>query len=248
MRSLGTIRAAQVAGAATVAMLALAGCSAGQTAETSLLQTPISGLNTASPDGGLLVRNLQVVYKDPTGYPANGSAPLELSLYNQTQQEITVTISSQAQQTVTEGIVSAQQVGLTGPAPVPSSSIASNPPGGGDTSPSSPPSVGTSAEVSPPASAPSALPNDTAAAPPAAALQPAKLTIPALGSVSFLPGDKTSVIASGLTNKLAPGNSLALTFQSSTSATPFSVLAPVAIPLSPASRAPGIPDENSEPE
>jgi hypothetical protein len=248
MRSLGTIRAAQVAGAATVAMLALAGCSAGQTAETSLLQTPISGLNTASPDGGLLVRNLQVVYKDPTGYPANGSAPLELSLYNQTQQEITVTISSQAQQTVTEGIVSAQQVGLTGPAPVPSSSIASNPPGGGDTSPSSPPSVGTSAEVSPPASAPSALPTDTAAAPPAAALQPAKLTIPALGSVSFLPGDKTSVIASGLTNKLAPGNSLALTFQSSTSATPFSVLAPVAIPLSPASRAPGIPDENSEPE
>jgi hypothetical protein len=149
---------------------------------------------------------------------------------------------------VTQGIVSAQQVGLTGPAPTPSSSIASGPVGGGDTSPSSPPSAGTSGEVSPPASAPSALPTDTATPPPAASLSPAKLTIPALGSISFLPGDQSSIIASGLTNKLTPGTSLALTFQSSTSATPINVLAPVAIPLSPASRAPGIPDENSEPE
>ena len=104
MRSLGGVRssacrAAKVAGAATVAVLAVAGCSAGQTAETSLLQTPVSGLNTASPDGGLLIRDLQVLYKDPTGYPANGSAPLEVSLFNQTEQEITVTISSQPQHT-----------------------------------------------------------------------------------------------------------------------------------------------------
>ena len=65
MRSLGSVRfparrAVQVAGAATVAVIALAGCSAGQTAETSLLQSPVSGLNTASPDGGLLIRDLQV--------------------------------------------------------------------------------------------------------------------------------------------------------------------------------------------
>ena len=236
-------------GVAALAGLALSGCSAGQTAETSILQTPVSGLNTASPDGGLLIRNLQVAYKDPTGYPANGSAPLEVSLFNQTQQEITVTISSQPQQTVTQGIVSAQQVGLTGPAPVPSSSIASGPAGGGDTSPSSPPSAGTSGEVPPPSGGPSAQPTETATPPAAgAALTPAKLTIPALGSVSFLPGDQTGLIASGLSNKLAPGYSLALTVQSSTSATPLNVLAPVAIPLSPASRAPGIPDENSEPE
>jgi len=248
MRSLATRRAAQVAGAAAVAVLALAGCSAGQTAETSILQTPISGLNTASPDGGLLIRNLQVIYKDPAGYPANGSAPLEVSLFNQTQQEITVTISSQPQQTVTQGIVSAQQVGLTGAAPTPSSSIASGPAGGGDASPGSPPSAGTSGEVSPPASAPSALPTDTATPPPAAALTPAKLTIPALGSVSFLPGDQPGLIASGLSNRLAPGYSLALTVQSSTSATPLNVLAPVSIPLSPASRGTGVPDENTEPE
>jgi hypothetical protein len=247
MRSLGTRRAAQVAGAATVAVLALAGCSAGQTAETSLLQTPVSGLNTASPDGHLQIRNLQVAYKDSTGYLANSDAPLEVSLFNQTEQEITVTISSKPQQTVVPGVVSAQQVGLTGPAPTPSSPIASGPAGGGDTSPSTP-TPGTSGEVSPPASAPSALPTDTATPPPAAALSPAKLTIPALGSVTFLPGGSTSLIASGLSDKLAPGYSLALTVQSSTSATPIDVMAPVSIPLSPASRGPAVEGENSEGE
>ncbi|MEV6842640.1 hypothetical protein [Actinoplanes sp. NPDC051411] len=240
-------RAAQAAGAATVAVLALAGCSAGQTAETSLLQTPVSGLNTASPDGGLQIRNLQVVYKDATGYPANGSAPLEVSLFNQTEQEITVTISSKPQQTVVPGIVSAQQVGLTGPAPTPSSPIASGPAAGGDTSPSTP-TPGTSGEVSPPASAPSAMPSDTATPPPAAALSPAKLTIPALGSLSFLPGSPNSLIASGLSDRLAPGYSLALTVQSSTSATPIDVTAPVATPLSAGPRAPAVEGENSEGE
>src|SRR5206468_1122651 len=115
MRSLGTRRAVQVAGAATVAVVALAGCSAGQTAETSVLQAPISGLNTASPDGGLLIRNLQVIFNGPEGYPAGGSAPLEMSLYNQTQAPITVTITSQPQQQQSTGspsIVSAQQIGL----------------------------------------------------------------------------------------------------------------------------------------
>jgi hypothetical protein len=230
-----------------VAVLALAGCSAGQTAETSLLQTPISGVNTASPDGGLLIRDLQVVYKDVMGYPANGSAPLELSLFNQTHQEITVTISSQPQQTVTQGVVSAQQVGLTGPAPAPSSSVAPDPSGGGDTSPSTP-TPDTSGEVSPAASAPSALPTDTATPPPAAALSPAKLTIPALGSLTFLPGDKTALIAAGLSNRLASGYSLALTVQSSTSATPINVLVPISDPLSPAPPGPAVSGENSESE
>jgi hypothetical protein len=252
MRSLARVRplacrVVQVASAATVAALALAGCSAGQTAETSLLQTPVSGLNTASPDGGLLIRNLQVVYNSPEGYPANGNAPLEVSLYNQTKSPITVTISSQAQQTVTNGIVSAQQVGVSGPVPSSTSSVPPEPAGGGDVSPSSP-NPGTSGEVSPAASAPSALPTDSVGPTPTAALQPAKLTIAPLDSVSFLPGAKSSLVAAGLTNKLSPGNSLVLTIQSSTNAAPFNVLAPVSIPLSPASRGPAVEGENSEGE
>jgi hypothetical protein len=217
MRPMGTRRAAQVAGAATVAALALAGCSAGQTAETSLLQTPVSGLNTASPDGGLQIRNLQVAYKDSAGYPANSSAPLEVSLFNQTQQPLTVTISSQPQQTVTQGIVSAGQIGISG---------------------------GASAPTDVPSDMPSGMPS---AAPAAPALQPAKITIDPLGSVSFLPGGSQSLQAVGLSDKLAPGNSLALTVQVGTAA-PLDLLAPVATPLSPASRGPAVEGENSESE
>jgi hypothetical protein len=44
--------------------------------------------------------------------------------------------------------------------------------------------------------------------------------------------------AIGLSGRLAPGYSLALTIEVSTSATPLEVLAPFAIPTSPASRAP----------
>jgi len=221
MRPMGTRRAAQVAGAATVAALALAGCSAGQTAETSLLQTPVSGLNTASPDGGLQIRNLQVVYKDSAGYPANSSAPLEVSLFNQTQQPLTVTISSQPQQTVTQGIVSAGQIGISGGALAP-----------------------TDVPSDMPSDMPSGMPS---AAPAAPALQPAKITIDPLGSVSFLPGGSQSLQAVGLSDKLAPGNSLALTVQVGTAA-PLDLLAPVATPLSPASRGPAVEGENSESE
>jgi hypothetical protein len=222
MRPMGTRRAAQVAGAATVAVLALAGCSAGQTAETSLLQTPVSGLNTASPDGGLQIRNLQVAYKDSTGYPANSSAPLEVSLFNQTQQPMTVTISSQPQQTVTQGIVSAGQIGISGGASAP-----------------------TDMPSDVPSDVPSQMPSDAPSAAPS--LQPAKITIDPLGSVSFLPGGSQSLQAVGLTDKLAPGNSLALTVQVGTAA-PLDLLAPVAIPLSPASRGPAVEGENSESE
>jgi len=218
MRSLGTGRAVQVAGAAAVAVLALAGCSAGQTAETSLLQAPVSGLNTASPDGGLLIRNLQVAFGDSAGYPANSTAPIQLSLFNQTEQPLTVTISSQAQTTVTDGIVSAQQVGLSGS---PS----------GSASPA-------------PAPSDSASPADAGAAP---ALQPAKITIDPLGSASFLPGGSQTLQAVGLSNRLAPGNSLALTIQVGTAA-PINVLAPIAIPLSPVSRGPAVEGENAEGE
>lgn len=206
MRSLGTRRVAQAAGAAMAAVIALSGCSAGQVAETALLKSPISGLNTQSPDGALLIRNLQVAYNDPTGYPANSTAPLQVALFNQTEQPITVTISSKPQTDVVAGVVSAMQIGVGAPAPSP----------------------------------------DASAAPSTPALQPAKFTIPALGSQTFNPeGGSTTLQAQGLSDTLKPGYSLALTFQLENGPA-VDALAPFAIPTSPASRAPGIPDENQE--
>lgn len=221
MRSLGTRRAVQVTGAATVAVLALTGCSAGQTAETSLLQTAISGINTATADGGLLIRNLQVTYNSPQGYSASGNAPIEVSLFNQTTGTITVTITSKAQQTAQPNVVVATQVGLVGTAP------------SGSASPS--------ADASPSAGG---SPSADASAP--AAPQPATLTIPPLGTVAFLPGGSPSLQAIGLSSKLVSGGSLALEFVSSSTAQPLDVLAPVAVPLSPAPRDSGVPGENTE--
>jgi len=208
MRSLGTRRAVRVAGAATVAVIALAGCSAGQTAETSQLETAISGLNAASSDGDLLIRNLQVAYANPKGYPADGTAPIEVSLFNQSPDTITVTISSPPHQDASGGIVTAHEVGLVGAS-------------SGSASPSA-----------------SASPADAGA-------QPAKITIPPHGSMSFLPGNSPSLQAVGLSSTLTSGGSLSLQFETSTGAQPLQVLAPVAVPLTPAPRSSGVPNENS---
>jgi len=237
MRSLGTRRAAPVAGVATAAVIALAGCSAGQVAETAMIQAPVSGLNTASADGGLLIRNLQVLYNNPEGYPANGTAPLEVSLFNQTKNPMVVTITSPTQQTMAEGIVSARQVGIVGG--MPSASGAPEPSGGGVSATPSEAPTASQASAAPSASA-------TESAPPADAAQPARLTIAPLGSVSFLPGNPAKLQAIGLSNKLVPGTSVALTFQVSGSPTALDVLASVAVPLSPPSRAPGAEDVGVE--
>ncbi|GIM93457.1 hypothetical protein [Paractinoplanes toevensis] len=240
MRSLGTRRVAQAAGAAMVAVIALAGCSAGQVAETAILKAPVSGLNTQSPDGALLVRNLQVIYNNPEGYEANGTAPIELSLFNQTEQPMTVTITSKPQQEATEGVVSAQQIGLSGGAAAASPSA--NPEPSGSRPPANSglpseqvegPSAGTSSEPAAPAE------------PAEAALQPAKITIPGLSSATFLPQDDEMLVASGLSGKLRPGYSLSLTIQVDNGQT-LDVVAPFGVPASPVSRAPGIEGENSE--
>ena len=229
MRSLGTRRVALAAGVATVAVIALAGCSAGQVAETALLKSPIAGLNTQSPDGRLEIRNLQVVYDDPEGFPANGNAQLELALFNQTTAPISVLISSKPQQTETAGIVSARQIGLTGSAAAASGVPSSTP---------SAPASGAPASGAPASSAPASSAPSTPAEPAAPAVQPARITIPALGSATFLPKDRQKVLAVGLSDRLAPGNSLSLVFEVSGDTQPLELVAPFGIPLSPASRGP----------
>jgi hypothetical protein len=237
MRSLGTRRAVQVAGAVTVAVIALAGCSAGQTAETSLLETPISGLDTASPDGNLQIRNLQVSYTTPVGYPAGGNAAIEVSLFNQTHNPLTVTITSSA----AEGTVSAQQIGLTDRV-LPTAGVA--PSETPSAAPTPAPAPSGSASVAPSDSA-SATPSDSASTTPApSGAKPAEVTIAPLSMVSFMPGGKQTLSAIGLSDRLVPGMALSLTF--STGSSSFDVMAPVAIPLSPASRAPGVSGENSD--
>ena len=243
MRSPGRRRAALLTGAATVAVIALSGCSAGQVAETAILQSPVSGLNTQSPDGGLLIRNLQVVYNNPLGYAANSAAQLEVSLFNQTEKPVTVLISSRPQQTAGgEDVVTAQQVGLSGGTPPPASPSAAPEPSG-----SRPPAdavPGNSEQVEQPSVEPSLSVGGSAPAAPATALLPARITIAPLGSAVFLPGGQQTLVAAGLSDRLAPGGSLSLVFEISGSTQPIEALAPMGVPLSPASRAPGLEGEN----
>lgn len=234
MRSLGTRRVARAAGIATVAVIGLAGCSAGQVAETANLQTAISGVNTQSPNGALLVRNLQVIYNDPEGYPVGGTAPLEVALFNQTDSPITVMISSTPPQRATETVVTAQQIGVSGSAAASAAPSAA----------ASEPAPGAS-EPAPGASEPVPSPSESAATP---ALQPARFTIQPHGTESFMPGDPQSLQAVGLSGSLGSGDALAVTIESSVTDRPLELRAPVATPLSPVPRAPGASGEGEEGE
>jgi hypothetical protein len=247
MRTLGTRRAVLVAGVATVAAAALVGCSAGQVAETALKNPSVYGVNAQNANGSVLIRGLAVAYNGTQGYPAGGSAPLELNLYNETKEPVTVLISSQPpdETTAAAGIVSARSVTLIGGQPSTPSSAIPEPPAGSrpaatpDTETSDnvvQPSAGASAGAATPA--PSAQPSAT---PAVSAGRPARIEIEPLGYAIYRPGGTETLQAAGLTDRLAPGTSLNLVFEFSNGAAPLVVQAPMAIPLTPASRAPGDP-------
>lgn len=218
MRSLGTRRAALVAGVATVGVIALAGCSAGQVAETAILNTPIAGVNANAADGSVFVRNAQVEYNGLAGYKQGENAPLELSLFNQTEKAVTVSITSTALEQ--PQVVSASKVGFVS-APAPAAE----------------PSVDPSASV--PASAePTTAPTPT--------VTEAQITIEPLGSALFRPADAKKLQVIGLSDDLKPGEKVNLVFHFSNGAADLTIQAPVAIPLAPASRAPGATHEDTE--
>ncbi|MFI7596804.1 hypothetical protein [Actinoplanes sp. NPDC049681] len=251
MRSLGTRRAFLATGVATVAAVALAACSAGQVAETALKRPSNPGVNAENSDRSVVIRNLSVQYPGVEGYAAGANAPLELGIYNQTKQPITVLVSTQplAGAGEKQGVVSGKQVGLVGGAastpsapstaiPEPSGSRPSNTED--DQNSEQIPTPDASANPSPqgtPSAAPSA---------PAASIRPARIEIGPLSSVTFLPGDREQLQVIGLTGKLVPGNSVNLVFEFSNGADPLVLQATVSVPLSPASRGPGNPAEGSE--
>jgi hypothetical protein len=248
MRSLGTRRAALATGVAAVAAVALAGCSAGQVAETSLKNPSVYGVNAESSDGSVYIRNLAVAYAGTTGYPAGADAPLQVGLYNQTKQAITVLVSSQPLTSAPEkaGIVSANSVGLTGGTATPSTPTTAIPePSGSRRSDSG---SGESSKQVPTPDASNPSPGETPStqpSQPAAATRPARIEIGPMGAATFVPDEAEQLLAVGLTGKLAPGGSVNLVFEFSNGADPLVLQAPMAIPLSPASRAPGTePHEN----
>jgi hypothetical protein len=228
----------------------LAGCSAGQVAETALKNPSVYGVNSQSRNGAVLIRGLAVAYPGTTGYPAGSSAPLELTLVNETRQPVTVLISSQppAGATESEGVVSGRAVNLVGGQPTTPSTAIPEPSG---SRPAATPDSQSSDNVVQPSSDASAGPSGTSPSaqpsrtPAASAGRPGRIEIGPLSTASFQPGDTETLQVVGLSDRLLPGQSVNLVFEFSDGSEPLVVQAPVAIPLSPASRAPGNPEEHS---
>ncbi|MGW4943845.1 hypothetical protein ACWEOZ_19915 [Actinoplanes sp. NPDC004185] len=250
MRSPGTRRAAVATGVATLAAIALAGCSAGQVAETSVKNPSVYGVNSQNSDASVYIRNLAVAYDGTTGYPAGATAPLQLGLYNQTRQAITVLISSQPATAATEkdAVVSARSVGLVGGASTAPSAPSTAIPEPSGSRPSDTEDDQNSNQIPSPDPSTNPSPGEapsTAPTPAGATARPARIEIGPLGAATFLPADAEKLQAIGLSGKLVPGQSINLVFEFSNGAQPLVLQAPMAIPLSPASRAPGLaPEEN----
>ncbi len=245
MRTLGTRRAVLAAGAAAVAAAVLAGCSAGQVAETSLKRPSNQGVNQDNSDASVAVRNLSVVYNGTVGYAAGDDAPLAVGLYNQTTQPITVTVSSSRP---TDGTAIADNGTATSVVLVDSN--ASGQPSAGAATPEAPTPIGSAGGPVPEPSSsvlPGTAPSPSAPATPAAPVgQPAKITLAPMGASTFLPGDTQILQLMGLAKALKPGQAVYVTFTFDNGAQPLTLAAPVGTPSTPASRAPGNADENKE--
>lgn len=254
MRTLGTRRAVLAVGAASVAAAVLAGCGAGQVAETSLKRPSNQGVNEENSDGSVAIRNLAVVYNGTQGYPANANAPVEVGLYNQTTRPITVTVTSSRPTDGTDvaDTITASSVVLIGGnasgQPAASSDQLNVP----SATPSVPTPIGSASAPVPEASSsvlPGTVPNPSESATPSAPEgQPAKITLPPNQGATFLPGDAQTLQLMGLAKALRPGQSVYVTFSFDNGAKPLTLAAAIGTPASPASRAPGNPDENKESE
>ncbi|MEU5875182.1 hypothetical protein AB0A73_26925 [Glycomyces sp. NPDC047369] len=85
--SAGRRAAAAAIGAAALA-LALTGCGAGQHAETSRMQTAISGVDAEA--GKMLLRDVQIDFGVNGSYPEGGQAPLRVWIGNKYETAVTL--------------------------------------------------------------------------------------------------------------------------------------------------------------
>jgi hypothetical protein len=216
-----------LAGAAAMTALLASGCSAGQLAETAEMVPAVPGANkdVSAFGGSLSVRNALVVYH-AGGYEADADAPLDLSIFNDTGQAVTVTVTSPDAKSVT---LSAGAQGTPSPSASPSASPSPTPsatatPSGTPTATTEPT---TSAEPTPPAEAPA---------------QPATVEIAAGSFAALGPSGKQLLQLIGLNEELKAGETVQLVFDFG-GGTKLTLDVPVSVPLTPVPRASAEVDE-----
>lgn len=218
--------AATIAGAA--AIMLVSACGAGQIAETAKIKAAVPGGNTSIsvPDGArpgtLWIKNVTFDYNDPDGYPAGGSAPISVRIINDSGSDlvlagVTATLAG-------GGDLGAVALHSASAAPAPSASAPVPASPSGSASPAAPPAT------------PSAAPTPT---PSASALN---IKIPADQLVDLSTSANQYLQVTGLTQALAPGMRVNLTFtfadssNSAISIPSVPVPAQIAPPMVPAGR------------
>ncbi|MEU3454102.1 hypothetical protein ABZ671_10920 [Micromonospora sp. NPDC006766] len=220
----GSGRAALVlAGTAAAASLLLSGCGTGQVAETAIKVPSVQGANVQTPNNLYLVRGLYVQYPGTEGYQPGSNAPLNVVIYNDSEEAVTVTVTTD----------SAREILLSG-------SDASGPQASPTNSPTEPASASplpTSPNPSPsealgsgePSSAsPSASPSESAATG-----LPARLEIPAKGYAQLSPSSNRFLQLVGLNDRLLSGQEVSLTFDFGNGQI-IRTAAPIGVPFTPA--------------
>lgn len=211
-----------LAGAAAAAALLVSGCSAGQVAETAgkVASVPGASADITTDDGILSVRNAVVVYDGTEGYKAGADAPLDVRIFNGTQQAVTVTVSVNSEDAGSVSLSGGEEEEET---PSPSPSESASPSASASPSGSASPSASVSAS-------PSASPSPTAK--PA---RPASIEIAAGEFVVLTEAAGEYLRVVDLAQPLTPGKSVRIIFDFGDGRTK-ELAVPVGIPLSPAAR------------
>ncbi|GAA1619864.1 hypothetical protein ACFQY4_01620 [Catellatospora bangladeshensis] len=215
------------AGGAAAAVLALSGCGAGMISQTADQVAAVPGFSATVPvpDGGnIALRDAMVGYPGIKGYPAGADAPLQLRIFNDTDEPVTLeSISSNDAASVKLGTVADLKASPTPAAASPTAS----PTGAASASPKA-----------------SGSPSPAASPSPSAAAAPAKPVIQPGGYLELTPQAGQLALLTGLKKPLANGEGvhLKLTFSNGVviETLPGTVV-PVAPPLSLAPRVPVAP-------
>lgn len=199
------LAAAALAAGAGVA-LALGGCSAGQVTQTASQVAPVNGIDAEA--GPVSLRNLLIEYPGPDGYPAGSDAPLQVRLFNNGMQPITL-VGVSADKATSVSLVGTPEIVTPTQTPPPAPPATATPE---PTGPQSPDATGE--PTTEPTTEPTQSPEPTAApttAPPAP--NPISITIPAQGFVLLAgQGADGYLRLNGLTQPVRPGESVAVTF------------------------------------
>ncbi len=234
--------AASVGIVAVVAAGALAGCGAGQIAETSTIVSAVPGGSasiavptTDNPNGAVLIKNVTVDYNDVNGYAAGATAPLSMWIINQSTDPVTVTAGDAqlVDPTKATTLTPIGSMSLSGGRPVIQDiqGVAGNP--------STPPAAPSSPPSAEPSSASESGAPSTAPAAPAAAsvtIQPGTMMVLSTSAGS----DVQHLQVADLKGDVVPGNTVQLTFnvtkQDGTPLQSTQIVAPVSPPSAPAPR------------